>query len=94
MQSSCSVITQSFEMLLKELRARFLISGDWDGQSPKHRERISAALGEIQILTKKAVTQFGIIVKDVEAIIGCGANEEEDVEPKVIENEGGRSAEK
>ena len=51
---TCSSIAKSYDLLLKELRSKFMLSGDWNGKSPKYREDIKSALEETQKLAQKA----------------------------------------
>ncbi|KAH0798395.1 uncharacterized protein GO595_008787 [Histomonas meleagridis] len=53
--TTCSNIAVNYDSLLKELRSRFMLSGDWDGQSPKYRENIKNAIEETQKIAQKAL---------------------------------------
>jgi len=52
--TNCSSIVTSYDALLKELKSRFLLCGDWDGQSPNLIATIDKSLTSVQEICNKA----------------------------------------
>lgn len=53
--NQCSIIARSYDTLLKELRAKFVLSGDWDKQSPILSKQIVTSIDEAEKICEKAV---------------------------------------
>ncbi|KAH0797157.1 uncharacterized protein GO595_010015 [Histomonas meleagridis] len=54
--TTSNTIAVNFDLLLKELRSKFMLSGDWEGQSPKYRDNIQNALNETEKIVQNVLT--------------------------------------